>query len=149
MKSLTGMVVFLLITTNSIFSIYKSMSEDETELSAHVELQFGEKTMRATLNKSKAALDFKAMLPLELMLEDFAQTEKISDLPNPLSTDGAPSGAEAKAGDIAYYSPWGNLAIFYKDFRYSEGLIILGSINGDITVLEESASARVIIRLVK
>ncbi|WP_337926728.1 cyclophilin-like fold protein [Paenibacillus caui] len=30
---------------------------------------------------------------------------------------------------ITYYAPWGNLAIFYRDFRYSSGLIKLGSID--------------------
>jgi hypothetical protein len=38
-------------------------------------------------------------------------------------------------GDIAYYAPWGNLAIFHKDFGYSDGLIILGKIDGDVDAL--------------
>jgi hypothetical protein len=31
-------------------------------------------------------------------------------------------------GDITYYAPWGNLAIFYRDFGYSPGLVRLGHI---------------------
>lgn len=32
-------------------------------------------------------------------------------------------------GDIALYAPWGNLAIFYKDFGYARGLIVLARID--------------------
>ncbi|MNU08615.1 hypothetical protein D3C72_2547400 [compost metagenome] len=35
-------------------------------------------------------------------------------------------------GDLTYYAPWGNLAIFYKDFDYSSGLIHLGVIESGI-----------------
>ncbi|WP_369126869.1 cyclophilin-like fold protein [Amycolatopsis vastitatis] len=63
------------------------------------------------MNDSAAARDFAALLPLTLNLSDFHQTERISDLPRPLSTAGAPRSAEPKAGDLAFYAPWGNLAI--------------------------------------
>ncbi|WP_394287896.1 cyclophilin-like fold protein [Corynebacterium variabile] len=36
---------------------------------------------------------------------------------------------------IAYYAPWGNLAIFYRDFPRSPGLVILGHINGPLDAL--------------
>ena len=65
------------------------------------------------------------MLPLTLTLKDYAGTEKISDLPRKLSTQGAPSGSDPSVGDITLYAPWGNLAIFYRDFGYASGLIIL------------------------
>lgn len=83
----------------------------------------------ATLNDSAAARDFAAQLPLILELSDFHHNEKIADLPQRLSTTDAPDGYEAKAGDLTYYSPWGNLAIFYRDFPYSTGLVSLGRID--------------------
>ncbi|CAM5721643.1 MULTISPECIES: cyclophilin-like fold protein [Streptomyces] len=86
----------------------------------------------ATLNNSAAARDFAALLPLTLTLTDYAGTEKVSDLPQKLSTTGAPSGTAAQAGDLAYYAPWGNLAIFHKDFRHSEGLVKLGAFTSGI-----------------
>ena len=49
-------------------------------------------------------------------------------LSSQLSTAGAPEGIDPKIGDIAYFAPWGNLAIFHRDFRYSAGLIRLGRI---------------------
>ena len=75
--------------------------------------------------------DFVSLLPLTLALEDYASTEKISDLPKRLSTEDAPSDSDPSVGDIAFYAPWGNLAIFYRDAKYTNGLIILGKIDGD------------------
>ena len=46
--------------------------------------------------------------------------------------DGAPEGVTPETGDIAYFAPWGNLAIFYRDFRYSPGLVRLGRIEGNV-----------------
>ncbi|MBZ9644921.1 hypothetical protein K8369_37555 [Streptomyces sp. PSKA30] len=83
----------------------------------------------ATLNDSATARDFAALLPLTLNLSDFHQTERIADLPRRLSTSGAPEAAAAKAGDLAYYAPWGNLAIYYRDGGSSDsGLVILGQV---------------------
>lgn len=66
-------------------------------------------------------------------------TEKVSDLPKRLATSGAPPGADPQVGDIAYYAPWGNLAIYYRDFEYSSGLVKLGHIDSGI---EKLAGAR-------
>lgn len=80
----------------------------------------------ATLDDNESARQFAALLPLSLVLKDYAATEKVADLPGRLSTKGAPDGYKPSAGDIAYYAPWGNLAIFHKDFGYSSGLVRLG-----------------------
>jgi hypothetical protein len=80
----------------------------------------------ATLNDSATARDFAAQLPLTLSLRDFHQAEKIADLPRRLSTSGAPEGADPKAGDLAYYAPWNQLATYYRDAPYAVGLIPLG-----------------------
>jgi len=39
------------------------------------------------------------------------------------------------AGDIAYYAPWGSLAIFHRDFSYSRGLVRLGRLEGHVEAL--------------
>ena len=92
--------------------------------------------LAASLEDTPAARDFAAMLPLDVTLEDYHATEKIADLPGRLSTEGAPAGADPEVGDIAYYAPWGNLALFYRDFGYAKGLVRLGRIEGDMAVLE-------------
>ncbi|WDV55062.1 cyclophilin-like fold protein [Streptomyces coeruleorubidus] len=80
----------------------------------------------ATLNDSATARDFAAQLPLTLSLRDFHQAEKIADLPRKLSTSGAPEGADPKAGDLAYYAPWNQLATYYRDAPYAAGLVPVG-----------------------
>jgi hypothetical protein len=59
-----------------------------------------------------ATRDFLSMLPLTLTFEDFAGREKIAYLPRDLRFAGSPPSA-AGTGDVAIYTPWGNLAFFY------------------------------------
>jgi hypothetical protein len=108
-------------------------------------LKVGERTVAATLDDNPAARDFASLLPMTLALEDYAATEKISYLPRKLSQEGAPAGVDPSIGDIAYYAPWRNLAIFYKDFGYSVGLIKLGNIASGLEVLSVSGSVKVTI----
>jgi hypothetical protein len=108
------------------------LASDEQVKSMKIKITAGKNKVVATLNNSEAACDFISMLPLTLTLEDYASTEKVSDLPKQLSTNGSPAGGEGFAGDITYYAPWGNLAIFYKNSTvgYANGLVILGKIDG-------------------
>lgn len=116
----------------------------------NIRLTVGNDTLTATLNSSQAARDFAAMLPLTLTLTDFHGTEKIADLPGRLATAGSPPGSAARAGDLAYYAPWGNLAIFYRDFAYSQGLVKLGALHGSVSVLStQNPSFEVTIEVVE
>ncbi|HBO1017302.1 TPA: hypothetical protein L4E59_005283 [Pseudomonas aeruginosa] len=99
----------------------------------------------ATLDDNAAARDFLAMLPLTLSLSDYAFTEKIADLPQKLSTHDAPAGYAADIGDITYYAPWGNLAIFYRSFKYASGLVRLGRLEAGVDLLRGKESLTVIL----
>jgi hypothetical protein len=112
-----------------------------------INIRTTDRVIPATLNDSKAAQDFASLLPLSLTLEDYNSTEKISDLPRRLSTDGAPPGFDPSIGDIAYYAPWGNLAIFYRDFEYSTGLVSLGTLASGADILASSRSMQVTVEL--
>lgn len=81
------------------------------------------------------ARDFVSQLPLILSFSDYASTEKVSDLPRSLSPEGAPEGYDPSVGDITLYAPWGNLAIFYKDYGYASGLVPMGRIDFGIETL--------------
>ncbi|MFJ9396317.1 cyclophilin-like fold protein [Streptomyces sp. AFD10] len=92
--------------------------------------------VEATLNDSPAARDLASLLPLTLDLKDFHGTERIADPPRKLTTENAPGPQAPKTGDLAYYAPWGNLAIFYEDGpSASEDLLVLGHIDGDADLL--------------
>lgn len=105
-------------------------------------------SVTATLDTNEASQDFVKQLPMTLTLEDYASTEKISDLPKPLSTQGAPDGFTPSPGDITFYAPWGNLAIFHKGFKYSSGLIKLGRVDSGLEFLARPGPIKVTIELV-
>ncbi|MEV5355797.1 cyclophilin-like fold protein [Streptomyces sp. NPDC052693] len=97
-----------------------------------IRVTLGGQPVDATLNDSPAARDLASLLPLTLDLEDFHGTERIGYPPRKLTTDDAPEPAAPKAGDIAYYAPWDNLAFFYQDGPSpSPDLLILGHIDAD------------------
>jgi hypothetical protein len=112
-----------------------------------INLKLQDEILTATLYDTPTARDFASLLPLTLTLEDYSKTEKISDLPRKLTKEGAPAGADPAAGDIAYYAPWGNLAIFYRGFRYSEGLILLGKLERGAEALSVPGPLKVTIEL--
>ena len=106
----------------------------EAKTSMNICITINGRSITATLNNSPTSKDLISMLPIYLKLEDYAKTEKISYLPKKLSLTGAPSGYAPSVGDITYYAPWGNLAIFYKESKagFANGLISLGKIDGGL-----------------
>ena len=105
------------------------------EKQTRIRLIFGNEELVATLEDNPASRDLVSMLPLTLHFEDYNGTEKISYPPRKLNTRGAPSSCDPTEGSVAYYAPWGNLAIFYHDFRQSNGLVPLGRIEAGMEKL--------------
>ena len=101
--------------------------------------------MTATLRDGATTRDFLALLPLTETFEDYAGTEKIYYLPTRLSIADAAAGSDPAVGDVAYYAPWRNLAIFYRDAGYANGLVILGRIDGGLEALAVPGAVRVTI----
>ena len=86
------------------------------------------KDIAIVLYDTPAAKALYEALPLTMNFSDFNGTEKIAYPPNALPTKGEP-------GDLCYYEPWGNLCIFYQDFRYSKSLMKLGRVTSGMEVL--------------
>jgi hypothetical protein len=113
---------------------------NQGSLAMKITIKIDGQVIEARLADNPTARDFAALLPLTLTLADYAATEKISDLPRKLSIQDAPPGHDPSVGDIAYYAPWGNLAIYYRDFSYSAGLIPLGVIEQGGALLRQAGS---------
>ena len=102
-----------------------------------VRLLFAGQEAVVVLDDHPAAEDFVSMLPLTATFEDFNRIEKIAYLPRKLQTQGSPSSCDPSAGTFAYYAPWGNLAVFCHDFRYSNGLVPLGHVESGLENLAQ------------
>ena len=86
-------------------------------------MTFGEQVFEIVLSDSPAVNSLYEMPPLTVTFEDFNATERIAYLTEPLNMEGEPREFDPDIGDFCWYEPWGNLSLFYKDFRNSNGLI--------------------------
>ncbi len=99
-------------------------------------------TLSATLDDNATARDLAALLPLNLTLSDYASTEKVESIFRRARTDGA-ARTTSQPPRHHYYAPWGNLAIFYRDFSDSAGLVRLGAFDGSIDALRRDQPFKV------
>ena len=90
---------------------------------------FADQDFTATLEDNPSARDLFSMLPLDLTVSDYSTNEKIAYLPRKLAEEGSGRFGNEAVGDLCYYAPWGNLALFYAPYRWSRGLIRLGRLD--------------------
>lgn len=91
---------------------------------------------------------FKNVLPIEVCFEDYGRTERIAFLKSKFSDIDQNVVHEPKIGDFTYYVPWGNLAVFVKDFKSSNGLLYIGHLHDELlNAIKNSGSSKVIISL--
>lgn len=114
-----------------------------------LKITIGDKTATAVLYDNPTSRDFAKRLPLTVKMDDYSNTEKIFYPEPKLSTEGAPAGFDPSIGDITVYGPWGNVALFYKDFGYSRGLISMGKITSGIEAFTVNGSITVKFELEK
>ena len=100
------------------------------------------------LDDNATARDFAALLPLSLRLVNYDATEKIADLPRALAAAGGLHALMTPVtGDMCFYAPWGNLAIFYRDGVESKGLVLLGHLLSGVHTLQRPGPLDVTITL--
>lgn len=97
-----------------------------------LKIKIGNQIAKAILYDNPTSLDFSKLLPLNVELKEYSNTEKIFTPSKKLSLENAPKGFKPSIGDLTYYAPWGNIALFYKDFNYATGLVPIGKITQGI-----------------
>ncbi|MFC0471916.1 cyclophilin-like fold protein [Halalkalibacter kiskunsagensis] len=113
-----------------------SDNSDSSEERIVVTLDSGEIIINVYDNPTSR--EFLEQLPLTLTFRDYGETEKISDPPEELTKEGAPSGYTPEREDFAYFSPWGNVTMFYDDrYGFTDGLIKLGEIESGVELLDD------------
>jgi len=79
---------------------------------------------------------------VKLAIADFGGQEVTAEPPRPLTMEGMPDGESAPAGTIGYYAPDGVVVLYYTDVGRYNGIVRLGRIDGDISILKGWDEAR-------
>lgn len=112
-----------------------------------IQIDIGTDRFTATLADSAASRDLLALLPVTVDMTDHGSVEKTGPLPAALSLDGQPAGADPDVGDLGYYAPGEDLVLYYGDQSYYDGIVVLGSLDGDaaarIAAIEGDVTATV------
>ena len=125
-----NIVIALIVSTAFVMQAIAQVNQDESKMAKvkttmKVQVTANNKITVFELNNSQAASDLYAQLPLSLKVENYSDYEKIFYPPKKLNTSNTPQ-ADAKAGTLAYYAPWGDVVMFYGDFGSAAGLYELG-----------------------
>jgi len=118
----------LWMTFGNSETMMKNISSMEQTVLIKGKIKVGEENFPVVYYDNPTSRSLVAQMPFTVTLEDYAGIEKIFYPPQSLNKDDAPEGAEPQIGDLMYYAPWGDVAIFYKNFRFASGLIPLGKV---------------------
>lgn len=123
MKAIFKILILSLVALNILYAKEENMQ---------IKMIIDNDEIIVDLADNVAVKDFVNMLPLELDFEDFMNMEKKSNaLPKALNTQGL-KGYEPEIGDLFYFSPWGNIGIFYAKASFHSGLVLLGKLKGGV-----------------
>lgn len=109
--------------------------ESETPQDKRISMTVNDQELIIVLYDTPESAALYNMLPLELHFEDYNSVEKIAYLPEELPVTDKSASYDPNVGDLCLYAPWGNLSLFYEDFRLSNGLISLGHIESGLESL--------------
>ena len=115
-----------------------------------IKLTVGNHAITATLVDSETARDFVSLLPLTLNMDDLFGREKFGRLPRAIS-DGGKRTRTYQVGDVVYWSPGPDVAIYYRHDGSSipsPGIIVMAKIDSRVEALNVPGSANVTIELV-
>jgi hypothetical protein len=129
-RTVLGAIISTAALPSRALSQQRSDPASQKASTMKIKMTFSDQTMTATLYDNASARDLFLLLPLDLKIDDYADNEKISYLPRKLTEAESGPFANERAGDVCYYAPWGNLALFHGGYRYSRGLIRLGRLDG-------------------
>lgn len=102
-------------------------TDNKEEKPMKVSVKSAEYEIIYELNDSQAAKDLYAQLPLTMEVEPFSSNEMTFYPPEKLNTANTPlSGGET--GSLSYYSPWGDVVMFYAPCDPNGSLYELGTV---------------------
>ncbi|MEH2022330.1 cyclophilin-like fold protein [Nostoc sp.] len=116
-----------------------------------ISIKVEDKTVTATLNDSKTTQDFISLLPLTLTMNDLFKREKFAHLPRAISDEGQRT-QNYEVGEIVYWSPGPDVAIFYRHDDQEipkPGIIVIGKIDSGLEAFNVPGSLKATVELDK
>jgi 4-carboxymuconolactone decarboxylase len=110
-----------------------------------IKLTIKDRVLTATLKDNKTAQDFVSLLPFTLTMNDLFSREKFGHLPRAISDAGERSHSY-EVGQIVYWSPGPDVAIFYRDDHQAipdPGIIVIGQLDSGVEALNVDGSVKV------
>jgi hypothetical protein len=138
-------------TTRGDSSPNPQRASSERNQNMKINIKIGGKTLSASLANNATAQDFVSVLPLNVSMSDLIGREKYGDLPKALSEHG-PRKTRYEVGDIAYWSPDHQFAVYYRqdgESIPSPGIIPIAKIDAGADVFNVPGSVKVAIELAK
>ena len=115
-----------------------------------IRLKIEDKVLTAPLIDSRTTRDFVSLLPLTLKMNDLFRREKFAHLPRAMSDEGKRTHSY-EIGQLAYWSPGPDVAIFYRNDGEkipNPGIIVIGKVDSGVEVLDVVGSVKVAVELV-
>ena len=141
----------LTLAVGLVLSLITQRASSEGTQNMKININVSGKTVTATLMDNPTAKDFVSLLPLTMSMKDLFGREKFGRLQKALSEKG-PRTNTYEVGDIAYWSPAHDLAIYYHqdgESIPSPGVIPIAKINGETEVFNVPGSVKVSIEIAK
>src|SRR5215208_1866279 len=116
-----------------------------------IKLRIAGKEITATLIDSETTRDFVSLLPLTLTMNDLFGREKFGHLPRAIS-EGGKRTRTYEVGDVIYWSPGPDVAMFYRHDGQSipsPGVIVIGKIDSSVEELNVPGAVKVTIERVE
>lgn len=107
-----------------------------------IRIVVADQVIEGRLWDNPAALSLLDQLPVTLDFSDYGRQEVTAVPPQPLTMDGMPSGESAPSGTIGYYAPGGVVVLYYTDVGRFSGIVRIGQMDGDYSILRGWSDAR-------
>ncbi|MCU1336702.1 MAG: hypothetical protein JWO19_2283 [Bryobacterales bacterium] len=141
----------LMLAACLVLGLIPQQASSEGTPDMKINITVSGKTVTATIMDNPTAKDFVSLLPLTMSMKDLFGREKFGHLQRALSGKG-PRTSTYEVGDIAYWSPTHDFAVYYHqdgETIPSPGIIPIGKIKGGAEVFNVPGSVEVTIEIAK
>jgi hypothetical protein len=133
MKKILSIVLAILVM-GAVMELNAQSSPAKTG-TVKIKITIGDKAITATMLDNVTAREFVALLPFTMTLNDYARREKYGHCSKQLTEVVTNRQKPYKVGDIGYWSPNNDFAVFYRHDGTvipEPGITIIGTIDNGI-----------------